>query len=76
MTQLKDARKGNVTEAMKKVAEEEGISVKELLGLVAQGTVVVPVNPNHSAIHPVGIGEKLSLTSGCRHSRILMCEGW
>ncbi len=59
MTQLKDARKGNVTDAIKQVAEEEGISAEELLELVAEGKVVVPINPNHSPIHPVGIGEKL-----------------
>lgn len=59
MTQLEEARKGNVTDVMKQVAEEEGLSAEELLGLVAEGKVVVPVNPNHSPIHPVGIGEKL-----------------
>ena len=59
MTQLKEARKGNVTDAIKQVAEEEGISAEELLELVAEGKVVVPINPNHSPIHPVGIGEKL-----------------
>jgi phosphomethylpyrimidine synthase len=59
MTQLKEARKGDVTDAMRQVAEEEGISAEELLDLVAQGKVVIPVNPNHSPIHPVGIGERL-----------------
>jgi phosphomethylpyrimidine synthase len=59
MTQLEEARKGNLTDAMKQIAEEEEISAEELLGLVAEGKVVVPVNPNHSPIHPVGIGEKL-----------------
>lgn len=59
MTQLKEARKGNLTDAMKQVLMEEGVSADELIELVAQGRVVLPINPNHSPIHPVGIGEKL-----------------
>jgi len=59
MTQIEEARKGNHTEALKKVAEEEGISASELIELVASGKVVIPLNPNHSPIHPVGIGQKL-----------------
>ena len=59
MTPLKEARKGNITESMEQVAKDEGIPQDLLLELVAQGRVVVPLNPNHSPIHPVGIGEKL-----------------
>ena len=59
MTQLKKARKGNVTDAMRKVAEVEGIFAEELLKLIADGKVVVPMNPNHSPIRPVGIGKTL-----------------
>ena len=59
MTQIEKARKGNVTPALKKVAEEEKFTPEDLLDLVAQGKVVIPLNPNHSPIHPVGIGQKL-----------------
>ena len=59
MTQLEEARKGRITPALKKVAEEEKFTPEDLLGLVAQGKVVIPLNPNHSPIHPVGIGQKL-----------------
>jgi phosphomethylpyrimidine synthase len=59
MTQLKEARKGNITDAVEQVAKDEGIPPDQLLELVAKGRVVVPLNPNHSPIHPVGIGEKL-----------------
>ena len=59
MTQLELAKKGDLTPALKTVAEEEGISPEKLLELVAQGKVVIPLNINHSPIHPVGIGEKL-----------------
>jgi len=60
MTQIEQARKGNVTPSLKKVADEEGVAPEKLLNLVAQGKVVIPHNPNHSPIHPVGIGQKLS----------------
>ena len=59
MTQIEEARKGNITAALKKVAEEEGFPPEALLGLVSQGKVVIPQNPHHSPIHPVGIGQKL-----------------
>lgn len=59
MTQIEEARKGNITSSLKKVAEEEGFSPETLLNLVAQGKAVIPHNPNHSPIHPVGIGQKL-----------------
>ncbi len=60
MTQIEQARKGNITPSLKKVADEEGFSPEELLKLVAQGKVVIPYNPNRTSIHPVGIGQKLS----------------
>lgn len=59
MTQIEEARKGNITPSLKKVAEEEGLAPETLLDLVAEGKVVIPHNPNHSPLHPVGIGQKL-----------------
>ena len=59
MTQLEEARKGRITPALKKIAEEEKFTPEDLLSLVAQGKVVIPLNPNHSPIHPVGIGQRL-----------------
>lgn len=59
MTQIEEARKGNISSALKKVAKEEAISTEALLELVSQGKVVIPNNPNHSPIHLVGIGQKL-----------------
>ena len=59
MTQIEEARKGNITPALKKISEEEKSSPEGLLQLVAQGKVVIPLNPLHSPIHPVGIGQKL-----------------
>ncbi|MFP4082912.1 MAG: phosphomethylpyrimidine synthase ThiC [Candidatus Aminicenantes bacterium] len=59
MTQIEEAKKGNATEALKKIAGEEDIPSEELIALVAQGKVVIPQNPRHSPVHPVGIGKKL-----------------
>jgi len=59
MTQLEEAKQGNITPALKKISDEENISVEELQELVARGKVVIPLNRNRSPIHPVGIGEKL-----------------
>jgi len=59
MTQIEEARKGHATDALKTIAEEEGVSVDDLIELVANGKVVIPLNPNHSPIHSFGIGESL-----------------
>jgi len=59
MTQLKEARKGNITPALKKIAEEERLPVETLLQLVSQGKIVIPYNSRHSLHQPVGIGYKL-----------------
>ncbi len=59
MTQIEEARKGNLTEAAKAVAEEESVSPESLMGLVAEGKVVIPINPIHSPIHAIGIGQGL-----------------
>lgn len=59
MTQREEARKGNFTKEIKKIAEEEGISKESLLNLIAEGKVVILGSPNHSPIHHVGIGQKL-----------------
>jgi len=59
MTQIKEARKGNITLPLKKVSEGEGLPSDILLDLVAQGKVVIPYNPRHAPRNPSGIGQKL-----------------
>jgi len=59
MTQIEEARKGNVTSPLKKISQDEGLSPETLVGLVSQGKVVIPYNPHHSPLSPVGIGQKL-----------------
>ena len=58
-TQMEAARKGIVTEELKKVAEKERMTVEELMPLVAAGKVVICANKHHTCIEPEGIGSML-----------------
>lgn len=58
-TQMDAARKGIITEELKKVATYENMDVQELLDLVGTGKVVIPANKNHKSLKPYGIGKKL-----------------
>ena len=53
------ARKGIVTEELKKVAEKERMTVEELMPLVAAGKVVICANKHHKCIDPEGVGSML-----------------
>jgi phosphomethylpyrimidine synthase len=61
MTQLEEARKGVITEAMRRVAQKENVSPEILRDRVAGGTVVIPANINHTDLDPVGIGKGLTI---------------
>lgn len=58
-TQMDAARRGIVTDELKKVAVKERMSVEELMPLVAQGKVVIAKDKKHKCIDPVGIGSML-----------------
>lgn len=58
MTQMKEAKKGNITEEAKIVAKDENISPDKLRGLIAEGKVVIPKNVNRDT-KPCGIGSRL-----------------
>lgn len=60
MTQLEAAKKGVVTEEMKKVAEKEGVNAEIIRERVAEGKIVIPFNRNHRGLKPCGIGKGLS----------------
>lgn len=60
MTQLEQAKKGRVTEQMKKVARDEGQNLKSICEKVAQGKIVIPYNKNHRPKKVYGIGEGLT----------------
>lgn len=58
MTQIEQAKKGNITSEMEYVAEVENIDVEKLRRLIACGKVVIPKN-NTVNTRPTGIGENL-----------------
>ena len=58
-TQMEAARKGIITKELAYVAKSEGMQEQELLGLVACGKAIIPVNKRHTCIKPSGIGNKL-----------------
>jgi phosphomethylpyrimidine synthase len=59
MTQLEMARQGRATPALERVADDEGIPAGDLQSLVARGRAVLPANPGHPGLRPLGIGERL-----------------
>jgi phosphomethylpyrimidine synthase len=59
MTQLEQARKGNITPAMKKAAKAEKVTAESLLPLISSGQAIVPFNPHHSPARPTAIGRSL-----------------
>ncbi|MBU1054812.1 MAG: phosphomethylpyrimidine synthase ThiC [Proteobacteria bacterium] len=64
MTQLEDALKGKITDAMKQAAEYEGISGEEIRAGVAKGEIVIPKNINHNFMaRGVGKGLKTKINA-------------
>ncbi|HSP55065.1 MAG TPA: phosphomethylpyrimidine synthase ThiC [Dehalococcoidia bacterium] len=63
VTQLQHARAGNVTDAMRRVAEKEELSAELVRDEVAAGRMIIPANVNHLAmkLDPIGIGKKCSV---------------
>ena len=58
-TQMEAARRGIVTEELKKVAAKERMTPEELMPLVAEGKVAICANKNHTCIDPEGVGSML-----------------
>ena len=56
MTQLMAAHKGIITDAMKRVAKDEGIDAEVVRAAVASGEAVIPLNIHHKNAVPVGVG--------------------
>lgn len=58
MTQMSEARKGNITPEMEFIAKEEHIKIDLLLERMSKGEIIIPKNIKHN-ISPVGIGTGL-----------------
>jgi phosphomethylpyrimidine synthase len=63
LTQLYYARQGVITDAMRRVAEREGLEPEVVRQEVARGRLVIPANVNHLAMRldPIGIGLAASI---------------
>lgn len=59
-TQMGLAKKGFITEAMKRVAEKESIAPEIIRREVAKGRLIIPHNIYHSKLDPIGIGIALT----------------
>ncbi len=61
MTQIEQARKGNITEEMRQVAEAEGLHPQEVAEAIANGTAVITRNIRHESTAPLGIGRSMRI---------------
>lgn len=59
MTQLESARKGIVTDQMKRVADEEGVDVEMLRTGISEGKIILLSNVRRPDVKPVAIGQGL-----------------
>ncbi len=55
-TQIQYAQAGIVTSQMDVVARDENLDPGEIRSEVARGRLVIPANPAHRNLHPIGIG--------------------
>ena len=56
MTQLQAAQAGQITDAMRQVAQDEQLPVERVREAVAAGHAVIPLNPAHGGARPLGVG--------------------
>jgi phosphomethylpyrimidine synthase len=63
VTQIYHARQGVITDAMRRVAEREGLEPEVVRQEVARGRMVIPANVSHLAmkLDPLGIGTACSI---------------
>lgn len=56
MNQLEEAKKGNPTREMNKVAEVENVPIEKIIKEIAEGRLVIPKNVKRDEVEPIGIG--------------------
>ena len=56
VTQMHFARKGIITEEMRRVAEREQLSPETVRDEVGAGRLIIPANINHPELDPMAIG--------------------
>lgn len=60
-TQMQLARQGIITDAMRTVAQQEGVSEEFIRAGVAEGTIAICCNVNHKSLIPRGVGQGLKV---------------
>ena len=55
-TQMEAAKKGILTDQMKRVAQKEYMDPQLLMERVAQGKIAIPANVNHKSLLAEGVG--------------------
>jgi len=59
MTLIERAKTGLAVPEVEHVARAEGLSVETVLSGLVNGTIVIPANPLHTALVPLGVGKGL-----------------
>jgi len=59
MTQIIEARKGNITPEMEFAAQDEGVSIDHIIDGIANGTIIICRNNRHKQIKPLAVGKGL-----------------
>lgn len=59
MTLIERVRSGSSILEVERVAHDERVSVDMVASGVLDGTIVIPINPLHTSLHPVGVGKGL-----------------
>lgn len=75
MTQLQAARQGIITDAMRAVANDEGLAPEAVMEAVASGAAVIPLNKNHKNARPVGVGRMFRTKVNANLGRSPTCSG-
>ncbi len=77
MTQLEIARSGQISEAVRYVAQKENRDVEFIRKRVADGSIVIPANINHHTLIPCGIGRSLytKINANFGNSMVSSCAG-
>lgn len=61
MTQLEIAREGRISPEMEAAAAAESVPVEQIRCGLADGTIVLPANRNHTSLRPLAIGAGLRI---------------
>ncbi len=59
MTIIEEIKRGNIPDSVRKIAQDEGLSVEEISNLLIKGQIVILHNPYHKNVSPIGVGKKL-----------------